>query len=237
MTNKELRQQANDLVTMKRNTPYLWAFLPEIIGSFISLFSNPERFDLIFWIGLIWACLYPFYVSIAFLRLSRGDTFTMRSLLSEEMRSNGKRYLGSQLLINVFLTGWALLFLIPALIKQFSYMLTPYLLKDNPDLGVLDAITKSRQLMDGHKGAIFALHMRMFMWPLILIGAFFLLSTLSLASGLSMLIIGQFSLVLTFILGVSAFVSLVSSIVLSIRNYPRWHMAIALFYDERLLID
>jgi uncharacterized membrane protein len=43
---------------------------------------------------------------------------------------------------------WSLLFVIPGIIKSFSYALTPYILKDNPDLKFNSAITKSREMMN-----------------------------------------------------------------------------------------
>lgn len=75
------------------------------------------------------------------------------------------------LLYEVFLLLWALLLLIPAFIKSYSYAMTPYILKDMIDAGhkptATEAITESRQLMDGHKAELFVLDLSFLGWWLL----------------------------------------------------------------------
>jgi uncharacterized membrane protein len=61
-----------------------------------------------------------------------------------------------------------LLFIIPGIIKSFSYALTPYILKDNPDLKFNSAITKSREMMNGHKLELFTLYLSFIGWYLLI---------------------------------------------------------------------
>ena len=46
---------------------------------------------------------------------------------------------------------WTLLFIIPGLIKSYSYRMVPYILSDNEDMSATEAITKSREIMNGNK--------------------------------------------------------------------------------------
>lgn len=61
-----------------------------------------------------------------------------------------------------FLTGlftflWSLLLIIPGIIKSFSYAMSYYILAENPGMGALEAITYSKEIMDGHKTDYFVL--------------------------------------------------------------------------------
>ena len=61
------------------------------------------------------------------------------------------------LLRDIFLCLWSMLFLIPGLIKIYSYRMVPYIVKDNPELSATEVITKSREMMNGHKWKAFVL--------------------------------------------------------------------------------
>ena len=55
----------------------------------------------------------------------------------------------------LLLALWSILLIIPAIIKGLAYSQTPFLLKDHPKMGILEAITASRTIMKGRKGAYF----------------------------------------------------------------------------------
>ena len=59
---------------------------------------------------------------------------------------------------------WTLLFIIPGIIKGFSYAMTPYILAENPSMTVSEAITKSRRIMDGNKFRLFCLGISFIGW-------------------------------------------------------------------------
>lgn len=71
------------------------------------------------------------------------------------------------LLMCVYILLWALLLLIPGIIKSLSYAMTPYILKDNPEMGGEEAIHRSRVLMDGHKMKLFLLYLSFLGWALL----------------------------------------------------------------------
>lgn len=58
---------------------------------------------------------------------------------------------------DLYLFGWTLLFVIPGIIKSYSYQLVPYILAENPTLSKDRAIELSCQMMDGHKFESFIL--------------------------------------------------------------------------------
>ena len=68
---------------------------------------------------------------------------------------------------DLFLVLWSLLFFIPGIVKSYSYRLVPYLLKDHPELSPTEVITRSRQMMNGHKWQAFVLDLSFIGWYLL----------------------------------------------------------------------
>ncbi len=73
-----------------------------------------------------------------------------------------------------FFTGlftflWSLLLIIPGIIKSYAYMMSSYIIIENPEMGALDAITLSRRMMKGHKFEAFILDLSFIPWILLCI--------------------------------------------------------------------
>lgn len=68
------------------------------------------------------------------------------------------------LLMYILVFLWSLLFLIPGIIKTYSYAMTPYILHENPDLTASEAIHRSRMMMKGHKFDLFWLQLSFIGW-------------------------------------------------------------------------
>ena len=62
---------------------------------------------------------------------------------------------------------WSLLLIIPGIVKSYSYAMTPYIMTDHPEMTVNEAITASRQLMDGHKMELFLLQLSFIGWMIL----------------------------------------------------------------------
>ena len=67
----------------------------------------------------------------------------------------------------LYIVLWTLLFIIPGIIKAFSYSMTPFIMADNPNMTANEAITASRELMDGHKWDLFVLDLSFIGWGLL----------------------------------------------------------------------
>ena len=77
------------------------------------------------------------------------------------------RTVGAMFLRDLFTCLWSLLFVIPGIIKHYSYRMVPYILADDPTIGGKDAITLSRQMMNGHKWNTFVLDLSFIGWELL----------------------------------------------------------------------
>lgn len=62
---------------------------------------------------------------------------------------------------------WSLLFVIPGIVKRFSYAMTPYILAENPGMTANQAITQSRQIMNGNKWRLFCLGLSFIGWSMV----------------------------------------------------------------------
>lgn len=100
------------------------------------------------------------------LELARGGAPRVRTMF-RPFGDGYLRYVWANLLLTVFTLLWTLLLFVPGIIKGFSYSLTPYLLKDRPELTPLQAITESRRLMDGQKRTAFKLVLSFVGWWLL----------------------------------------------------------------------
>ncbi len=78
--------------------------------------------------------------------------------------SNLSRILTLTFIQNVYLFFWGLLFVIPALIKGYSYSQTYYILYHQPELSTDEIIKRSREMMQGHKWELFVLDASFIGW-------------------------------------------------------------------------
>jgi len=81
-----------------------------------------------------------------------------------------------RLLTGIFILLWSLLFIIPGIVAAYRYAMTPYILAENPDMGVMDAIDASKELMRGNKFRLFCLHFSFIGWNLLAVLTFGVLS-------------------------------------------------------------
>ena len=106
------------------------------------------------------------------------DELTVTTPFTEAFK-NYPRKLGGSLWMGLFVFLWALLFIIPGLIKAISYSMTQYILADCPNVKATDALKLSMRMMHGHKWEYFVLGLSFIGWGLLslltlgLLGAFY----------------------------------------------------------------
>lgn len=83
---------------------------------------------------------------------------------------NGQNYMGivkTMLVTKILIFLWSLLFIIPGIIKSYAYRMVPYILADNPNIGVRKAIALSNEMTMGHKFDMFVLDLSFIGWYLL----------------------------------------------------------------------
>jgi len=71
------------------------------------------------------------------------------------------------ILMGLFVLLWSLLLFIPGIIASYRYAMAPFILRDNPDISPLEAISRSKQMMRGHKLDYFVLQLSFIGWALL----------------------------------------------------------------------
>lgn len=71
------------------------------------------------------------------------------------------------LLEGLYIVLWMLLFIIPGFVAAYRYAMAPFILAENPDMTASEAITASKELMDGHKAELFFLDLSFIGWSLL----------------------------------------------------------------------
>jgi len=67
-------------------------------------------------------------------------------------------------LTDLYLFLWSLLFILPGIVKSYSYRMVPYLISENPEMTAKEAIDKSREIMNGQKWNAFVLDLSFLGW-------------------------------------------------------------------------
>ena len=111
----------------------------------------------------------PFAIGIAFfsLSISRNQDAKLEQIF--QGFKNFGTALGAYVLSSLFIFLWTLLLIIPGIIAAISYSMTFYILADDNSIGAMDAIDKSKKMMDGYKWKSFCLGLRFFGWSLLCI--------------------------------------------------------------------
>ncbi|MBQ2932577.1 MAG: DUF975 family protein [Clostridia bacterium] len=69
--------------------------------------------------------------------------------------------------VGVFTLLWSLLFVIPGIVKAYSYSMAYYILAENKGMPALEAIRRSQEIMDGHKMDLFVLSLSFIGWNIL----------------------------------------------------------------------
>ena len=70
-------------------------------------------------------------------------------------------------LVGLFTFLWSLLFIIPGIIKAYSYSMSLYVLAENKGMPALEAIDRSKKMTEGHKMELFVLELSFIGWMLL----------------------------------------------------------------------
>lgn len=62
---------------------------------------------------------------------------------------------------------WALLFIIPGIVKMYQYFMVPYILTEYPDMEYKAALQLSRDMMEGNKWKTFVLGLSFILWDIL----------------------------------------------------------------------
>ncbi len=180
--NSELRAQARERLEGKWGTFVLMTFLmlviqtilqiPGYIGGLLDVLS-PENvlaslsLSNISNILSLLALPLSWGLTVSLLRNHREESVDLENLFDGFRGGRYTRVFCALFLVNLFTFLWALLLIIPGIMKAFSYALTPYILLDEPELTARQAITRSCEIMQGRRWKLFCLYLSFIGWGIL----------------------------------------------------------------------
>ena len=128
----------------------------------------PSFFAITMLLGIITIVISgPLYLGLVGYLLKR---VRAQEIAIENIFDGFKRFFPSFLLLffsGLFVFLWSLLFIIPGIIKIFSYSMAFFIMYDNPDIKPLAALKKSQIMMKGYKWKLFLLVLSFIGWILL----------------------------------------------------------------------
>lgn len=123
---------------------------------------------------LITIVLIPLNIGVAqnVLAWSRGEDVNKWKMLFGGFNSAKIffKQVGVVVLNTILCALWAILLVVPGIIKGLAYSMYPYVLRDEPDLSVWQTLKKSEAIMKGYKGKLFLMYLSFVGW--FILGAF-----------------------------------------------------------------
>ena len=151
---------------------WLNAILASLIFSGVTSVVSSAYGAVFLIMGALLFGLYLYYLTL--IREKVGDfnlLFKAFSFSGQNLGLFGKT-LGVYLLMNLFIFLWLLLLIVPGIVAAYSYRMVFYLLIDNPEIGVMEALRKSKEMMHGYKAKLFCLDLSFIGWGLLCILTF-----------------------------------------------------------------
>ena len=160
MTRAELKAEAKKQISGNIGNlfvMFLIMFVIEFVLAFIPIVGPI--------MGALVSPVFGLSLCIVYLALTKG-TGTQIGDIFKGFNSMGKA-IWLQIITNFFTAMWSLLLVIPGIIKTYSYSMAFYILADNPELTAREALSKSKEMMNGHKLDLFVLQLSFIGWSLL----------------------------------------------------------------------
>lgn len=164
---KEIKKNARKNLKGKWHIMILITMLYSISGLILNLIPDKMNswnsfYDIL---NIIVDSLLVFGYRRIVLDVSRGKSIDISMLFKG--CSKFLKALGFKIYIIILITLWSLLLVIPGFIAALSYSMTYFIWVDNPDIGINEAIEKSKEITEGHKLEIFSLLVSFLGWILL----------------------------------------------------------------------
>ena len=160
MTRAELKAEAKKQISGKIGilfVMFIIVFAIEFVAMIIPIIGSIA--------GALIAPAFGLSITMVYLALTKGSSIQVGDVFNG-FNSMGKA-LWLQIITNFFTAMWTLLLIVPGIIKSYSYSMAFYILADNPELTAREALSKSKEMMNGHKFDLFVLHLSFIGWSIL----------------------------------------------------------------------
>jgi len=123
-------------------------------------------------LSIFLSVLVTFYTALLYygysgyvLRISRGEQGGYENLL--EGFGLAVKVVLLDMLTSLLIVFWSMFFLIPGIIASYRYSQAVFCLLDDPEISPVEALRRSKRMMQGHKMELFAVQLSFFGWILL----------------------------------------------------------------------
>lgn len=162
-SNQTLKKEA--LEALKGN--WQLAILITLVCGIIEFLGNIEHIGLA--ITLLIALPMSMSYTECFLKIFNKEECQIKDIFSCFSKEKYSKYMTVSLLVGIFTFLWSLLFVIPGIIKYYSYSMSQFIALEHPEMGANECIDASKSLMKGKKLDLFLLDLSFIGWGLIII--------------------------------------------------------------------
>ena len=187
-TNAEQAAEAEKSIITVKEEPRSGEWIGQIIGNGD---VEPENFEIDFLGGVLFGIVAFFIFSIVFLFLF-AVIMVLDIFLVNPFEVGGKRFMRMSVegtaqvkeiaygfdhsyknvvkvlfYRDLYVFLWALLFIIPGIVKMYQYFMVPYILTEYPDMEYKAALQLSRDMMEGNKWQTFVLGLSFILWDIL----------------------------------------------------------------------
>ncbi len=143
---------------------FIIAILLNILGNYLDDAIFKDKINLI---ANIINIFIEFGIVVFFINIVRTGKSNWQDIF-EAFKKNPWTIFLIGLLRDIFIFLWTLLLIIPGIMKAYSYAMAWYIYNDNPNMGPMETLRTSEQMMKGHRWELFKLQFSF--WPWILLG-------------------------------------------------------------------
>lgn len=163
MDRATLKSSAKEQIKGKIGILFLISLLASLITGAVSAVPLVGTIAGLLLSGAFSLAMIQIYMNLGYGRRPEvGDLFSqMRNILPAFC---------TQFLVGLFTFLWSLLLFVPGIIMGCAYSQAMYILADDPGIGPMEAIRRSKEMMEGHKMEYFVLCLSFYGWALL--GAF-----------------------------------------------------------------
>lgn len=182
MTRAEMKAQAK--AAIKTSKPH-YALVTLIVLVFMTLMSGVQLAlapDLEYELPSMAYNIVSILVSIVGIMIDAGTKWYGLMLIRGNGQNAGRAFtlvygcfitvLITSIVGGIFVFLWSLLLIIPGIIASYRYRMAMYIIHDDPEVGIMEAIRASKQMMIGHKMDLFVLDLSFIGWGLLCVVTF-----------------------------------------------------------------
>ena len=168
--NSEIRKSARQMLKGQWTSPVLLTVLFLLVAVLVGFLQETDHIGVtLVYVALSILVLIPFSVGyeivwLSFLRKGSGEG-VFDDFFSVYKRMG--RWIWVYILRQLFTMLWMLLLIVPGVIKSYSYAMTMFIAKDNPQMGANECINRSMVMMEGNKMKLFLLDLSFIGWILL----------------------------------------------------------------------